>query len=189
MKRTPIVSAALFVCATVLPAAAQEGTKPPTSPSAAAQAAPAASAAAKTPFRVLVDGNTVFVANYGAEDWKGPVNVIVSCVPVAPTTSCGPDFPGGSFRAPYPAFPPGHGVAPVKSTGQTQDPWGPGWVAVYMGLPTGSYRVTATAGSNSSSDTAVTIGPPHAAATKANPASPAAKPKPHPVKVSPPKTS
>jgi hypothetical protein len=133
--------------------------------------------AANTPFRISVDGNYIFVANYGTEDWKGPLNVNVSCVPVAPTTTCGPDFPGGKFLAPYPSFPPGHGNVPVKASGKPQDPWGPGWIAVFMGLPRGSYRISVTAAGSSSPDTAVTIAAPSAAKPKASPAAnPAAGP-------------
>jgi hypothetical protein len=119
----------------------------------------------KTPFAVFVDGNWIFVMNKGDKDWTGALDVWASCKPVAPTTSCGPNFAGGKYKAGhYDAgkFPKGFGpaVAPIKGSANAQQVDGYGWVAVLMGLPAGSYKITATAANNSSPETAITIAAP-----------------------------
>ncbi len=159
MKKITLASAALIVLAAALPGAAEESKKPGTSMTTGA-AQQANRLGLKTPFNVWPDGNWIFVVNAGNSDWKAPLDVHATCVPVAPTTSCGSNFPGGKFHAHYDTFPAGHGNAPIKGSANAQQISGPGWIAVLMGLPAGSYKITASAASNSSAEANVTIASP-----------------------------
>jgi hypothetical protein len=115
----------------------------------------------QTPFKVWPDGNYIFVVNGGTTDWTGPITVTAKCVPLAPTTSCGPNFPGGTFTKQYAKgqFPKGHGQTPVSAPNGNSviiTP-GAGYDAIFMGLPVGAYRITASAGTNSSPETIIKI--------------------------------
>jgi hypothetical protein len=117
----------------------------------------------ENPFTVWPEGNWIFVMNYGNADWTGPLDVWATCKPVAPTTSCGSNFVGGKYHAGHydpGKFPKGHGNVPMKNSENVQQVSGPGWVAVFMGLPAGTYKITATAAGKSSPETDVTTGAP-----------------------------
>ena len=165
MTKSRIISAALLVLASAVPAAAAETKKPSSSMNTGA-AQQAGQLAVKTPFTVFADGNWIFVLNKGDKDWTGPLEVNAACTPVAPTTSCGSNFVGGKYHAGHydkGTFPKGFGpgVSPIKGPGpNAQITSGSGWVAVFMGLPAGSYKITATAGNNTSPETNVTIAAP-----------------------------
>jgi hypothetical protein len=120
----------------------------------------------QTPFKLMPSGNYVFVINGGTADWTGPLDVNVKCTPVAPTTSCGSNFPGGTLHKHYNKgeFPKGHGQTPVSapSGNSVIIAQGGGYDAVFMGLPVGKYKITATAGTNSCPETniQITVPPP-----------------------------
>jgi hypothetical protein len=147
------LSAALAVGFT-LTAAAEESRKPSAMAPGVAQQG---KVAVQTPFKVWPDGQYIFVVNYGTADWTGALDVSAVCAPTAPTNTCGPNFPGGKFKTHFATFPKGHGNAPVKGAGNAQQISGAGWIAVFMGLPAGSYKITATAANNVSPETAITI--------------------------------
>lgn len=160
MKKT--ILAAALILGTALTAAASDQSKKPSSSQTTA-ASQAGHIAIQTPFKVWPDGNWIFVVNYGNADWTGPLDVWVTCVPVAPTTSCGPNFVGGKYHAAHYAagtFPKGYGNAPIKGSANAQQVSGPGWVAVLSGLPYGSFKVTASAANNSSPETDITLSAP-----------------------------
>ncbi|MCM3877248.1 MAG: hypothetical protein NEA02_12625, partial [Thermoanaerobaculia bacterium] len=134
--------------------------KRPSASQASTVAQQAGKLAIQTPFKVWPDGNWIFVVNYGTSDWTGALDVWATCKPVAPTTSCGPNFVGGKYPAGHydkGTFPTGYGQAPIKGSANAQQVSGYGWVAVGMGLPAGKYRITATAANNTSPETDVTI--------------------------------
>jgi hypothetical protein len=156
VKKATLVSAAVLVLASAVPAGAEESKRPVMTTSTAQQGG---KLAIKTPFNVWPDGNWIFVVNVGATDWTAALDVYAACTPVAPTTSCGPNFVAGKYLAGHydkGHFPKGHGNTPSKGS-PNQQVSGPGWVAVMMGLPAGSYKITATAANNTSAETAVTI--------------------------------
>ncbi|HEX7529318.1 MAG TPA: hypothetical protein VF425_09425 [Thermoanaerobaculia bacterium] len=161
MKKFRIVPAALLVLACAVPAAAEETKKPSTSVNTGA-AQQAGKPSNQSPFKVWVDGNWIFVVNNGNSDWTGGVLVGAACQPVAPSTACGsgPEWNGLNFTHKYDKFPKGHGNAPIKGSGNAQQIEGPGWIAVFLGLPVGSYKVTASAAYNLSPQTDVTIAAP-----------------------------
>ncbi len=159
--RKNILAAALILGTALTAAASDQSKKPSASQTTAVSQNP--QTMIKTPFTVFVDGNWIFVVNDGNSDWTGPLDVCATCVPVAPTTSCGPNFVGGKYHAAHYAagtFPKGHGNAPIKGSANAQQVSGPGWVAVSTGLPYGSFKVTATAANNSSPATDVVLSAP-----------------------------
>lgn len=160
MKKT--ILAAALILGTALTAAASDQTNKPSS-SQTTGAAQNPQILIKTPFKVWPDGNWIFVVNYGTADWTGALDVWATCKPVAPTTSCGPNFVGGKYHAGHydkGTFPKGYGQAPIKGSGNAQITSGYGWVAVLMGLPYGSYKIVASAANNSSPETDITIAAP-----------------------------
>jgi hypothetical protein len=171
VKKT-ILAAALILGTALTAAASDQPNK--TSSQATTGAAQNPQNMIKTPFKVWPDGNWVFVVNYGTADWTGPLDVWVTCKPVAPTTSCGSNFAGGKYHAGHydkGAFPKGYGQAPIKGSANAQITSGYGWVAVLIGLNQGSYKITATAANNSSPETDVTIaGPPSGNTIQVQPA-------------------
>jgi hypothetical protein len=163
VKKT-ILSAALILTAAFSAAASDQSNKP--SSSQTTTGAAQQQNMIKTPFDVWPDGNYIFVVNKGTADWTGALDVYATCKPVAPTTSCGSNYSGGKFHAGHydkGTFPKGFGpgVSPIKGPGpNAQITSGSGWVAVFMGLPAGSYKITATAANNSSPETSITIAAP-----------------------------
>ncbi|HTS02243.1 MAG TPA: hypothetical protein VMN04_06945 [Thermoanaerobaculia bacterium] len=159
MKKT--ILAAALALGSALGASASD--QPNKSASQTTGAAQQSQIGIQTPFKVWPSDDWIFVVNYGNADWTGPLDVWATCVPVAPTTSCGPNFVGGKYHAAHydkGTFPKGHGNAPVKGSANAQQTSGPGWVAVFMGLPAGSYTITATAANNASPATPITIAAP-----------------------------
>ncbi len=160
MNKTIFVTAAvLFIGLSATPAAAEKKSGPPAGP--ATTGVGLNPNLIQTPFRVWPDQNYIFVVNGGTKDWTAALDVTAKCTPVAPSTSCGSNFPGGIFRKHYNAgtFPKGFGQSPVSAPNGNSViiPNGAGYDAVFMGLPVGTYRITATAANNSSPDTAITI--------------------------------
>lgn len=157
MKKT--VLAAVLILGTALTGAASDQTNKPSS-SQTTGVAQNPQMMIQTPFKVWPDGNWIFVDNYGTADWTAALDVWATCKPVAPTTTCGPNFVGGKYHAGHydkGTFPKGYGQAPIKGSANAQQVSGYGWVAVLIGLPAGSYKITATAANNSSPETDVTI--------------------------------
>lgn len=157
MKKT-IFAAALILGTALTAAASDQPAKPPVSQTTGAAQNP--QIMIKTPFKVWPSDNWIFVENDGTTDWTGPLDVWATCTPVAPTTTCGPNFVGGKFHAAHydkGSFPKGHGQAPIKGSANAQITSGYGWVAVLMGLPAGSYKIVASAANNSSPETPITI--------------------------------
>lgn len=155
MKKTII---AALILGTALTAAASDSKKPSASQKVVVAQNP--QTLVDTPFKVFPDGNWIFVVNYGTTDWTAALDVWAMCKPVAPTASCGPNFVGGKYLAGHyakGAFPAGHGNAPIKGSANAQQVSGAGWVAVHMGLPAGSYKITAKAANDSSPETDITI--------------------------------
>lgn len=144
-----IIFAAALILGTTLIATASDQKKLATGP---AQQGPLA---LKTPFKVWIDGQYIFVENDGATDWTYPLDVSATCTPVGPTTSCGSTFPGGKFSRNFATFPAGHNQAPQY--GRTS---GAGWIAVSMGLPYGTFKITARAANNYSPETNITLSAP-----------------------------
>jgi hypothetical protein len=159
VKKSHLISAALLVLASAVPAAAEK--KPSTSLNTGA-AQQAGKPSNQSPFKVWIDGNWIFVVNNGNSDWTDGLLVGAACIPVAPAIVCGsgPGWSGLNFTHKYDKFPKGHGNLPIKGSGNAQQIEGSGWIAVPMGLPVGSYKVTASAAYNLSPQTDVTIGPP-----------------------------
>lgn len=161
MKKT-VLAATLILGAALTAAASDQSNKPSTGPTATG-ATQNPQTMIQTPFKVWPDGNWIFVVNYGNADWTSALDVWATCKPVAPTASCGPNFASGKYHAGHFAigqFPKGHGNAPIKGSANAQQVSGPGWVAVFMGLPYGSFKVTATAANNTSPETDVTLAAP-----------------------------
>jgi hypothetical protein len=157
-----VLAAALILCS-ALPAFASDQTKKPSSSQTTTGALQNPQTMIKTPFKVWPDGNWIFVVNYGTADWTGPLDVWATCKPVAPTTTCGPNFAGGKYHAAHydkGTFPKGYGQAPIKGSDNAQITSGYGWVAVLIGLPAGSYKIVASAANNSSPETDITIAAP-----------------------------
>ena len=157
-----------------LTAGAEESNRPSAMAPGAAQAS---KLAIKTPFNVWPDGQYIFVVNAGTTDWAGALDVSAVCAPTAPTSTCGANFPGGKFKQHFATFPKGHGNAPIKGSGNAQQISGAGWIAVFMGLPAGTYKITATAANNVSPETAITIAPPPGPTIVVGPATLSVKPK------------
>lgn len=158
MKKT--ILAAALILGTALTAAASDQAKKPSSSQNTTGVARNPLSLIDTPFKVWPDGNWIFVVNYGTSDWTGALDVWANCTPVAPTTTCGPNFVGGKYHAGHydkGTFPKGYGQAPIKGSANAQQVSGYGWVAVHMGLPAGSYKVVAKAANDSSPETAITI--------------------------------
>ncbi len=166
MKKTIRAALAFALGAALTAAASDQPAKPPVSQTTGASQA--GQLGIKTPFKVWPSDNWIFVVNEGTADWTGPLDVWATCTPVAPTTTCGPNFVGGKFHAAHydkGSFPKGYGQAPIKGSANAQITSGYGWVAVLMGLPAGSYKITATAANNSSPETPITIQPPQGMGT------------------------
>jgi hypothetical protein len=160
-----------------LPAAADDSKKvSSTMPGAAQQGG----IAIKTPFNVWPDGQYIFVVNYGNADWTGPLDVSAVCKSTtanAPANACGTNFPGGKFKQHFATFPKGYGNLPLKGSGNSQVTSGAGWIAVFMGLPAGTYKITAAAANNVSPETTITIAPPPGPTFVVGPATISVKPK------------
>jgi hypothetical protein len=157
VKKT-ILAAALVLGSALGASASDQTNKPSASQTTGATQNPGTMI--QTPFKVWPDGNWIFVDNYGTSDWTAALDVWAFCTPVAPTTTCGPNFVGGKYLAGHyakGAFPKGHGQAPIKGSANAQQVDGYGWVAVHMGLPAGTYKITAKAANNSSPETPITI--------------------------------
>lgn len=133
-----------------LGASASDQAPPPAVGQTAARAPASGIPLAKPDFRTFADGQYIFVMNGGDADWTGPVDVKATCTKEGTkqtATSCGPNFPNGSFFYHLASFPAGHGpsVAPVKGSDNAQQISGYGWRALRMDLPAGgSYVIVVT---------------------------------------------
>lgn len=127
--------------------------------------------------KVWPDGNYIFVVNQGTKDWPGAMDVSATCTPIAPTTTCGPNFPGGKLQKHYDTFPKGYGNAPIKGSGNAQQVEGAGWIAAFMGLPAGTFEITAKAANATSAKTTITIAP-EGGGLQVSPVTPVVKPTP-----------
>lgn len=171
------LSAALAAGFTVTASAAEVSQRPSAMAPGAAQQG---KIAIQTPFKVWPDGQYIFVVNYGNSDWTGALDVSAVCVSTvvnAPANACGANFPSGKFKQHFATFPKGHGNAPIKGSANAQQISGAGWIAVFMGLPSGSYKITATAANNVSPETTITIAPPPGPTVVVGPATISVKPK------------
>lgn len=157
MKKTVLASVAALAFGTALAAAASDQPNKPKGQTTTVSQQN--QIGIKTPFNVWVDGQYVFVVNMGNADWAGPLDVTATCTPVAPTTTCGSGFPGGKFQQHFATFPKGYGQLPTHNPG-SQETSGAGWIAVFMGLPNGSYEIQGRAANNYSPETAITIAAP-----------------------------
>lgn len=175
MKRAVIAcSCALVLGAVVASATEQTGKRPPSTVSGAAQQGPGVGTLlAKPDFQAWPDGQWIFVVNFGALDYTGPVDVGATCkstAPMAPPDACGPNFPNGNFHYHLANFPSGHGNFPIKGSGNAQQISGPGWRALPMTLPAGTFTITVNVDpqnkivesneSNNTSTKTITIAPP-----------------------------
>ena len=121
----------------------------------------------KLPFRLTPVANYVFVqyTGPGPKNWTAQLDLYVKCAPVAPATSCGSNFPGGTFHKGWGpgAFPQGSNngsLAAAPSGNSAIVPGGTGLEAVFLGMPVGSYKITAMLGSNplnAAPETSVTV--------------------------------
>jgi hypothetical protein len=161
VKKT-ILAAALILGTALTAAASDQSNKPSTGP--ATTGAGLNPNLIQTPFQFLIEADYVFVINGGTKDWTGPLDVTVKCVPVSPTTTCGSNFPGGTYHKHYDkgTFPAGHGQVPASapSGNSVIITQGGGYDAFKVGLPVGTYRITAMAANNTSPETSMTINAP-----------------------------
>jgi hypothetical protein len=111
----------------------------------------------QTPFHFLGSGNYVFVINGGTSDWTGPLDVTITCAPVAPTKSCSNTPVKKHYNKGE--FPKGHGQAPVSapSGNSVIIANGGGYDAVFMGEAVGTYKFVATAANNTSPEMSVNV--------------------------------
>lgn len=103
-------------------------------------------AMAKPDLVVLLTERYLFAMNLGGSDYVGPLDIGGGCqstAPNAPVSACGASFPGGAFNFHVANFPHGHGQLPTYSPGPNQQTAGAGWIAIPLGLPPGTYEVTA----------------------------------------------
>ena len=150
-----ILASALILGTALTAAASDQSNKPSTGP-----ATPGGGLnpnLVQTPFHFLGSGNYVFVINGGTSDWTGPLDVTITCAPVAPTKSCANTPVKKHYNKGE--FPKGHGQAPVSgSSGNSVIlPKDCGYDAVFMGEAVGTYTFVAKAANNTSAEMSVNV--------------------------------
>ncbi len=153
MKTTALLAAALLAAA---PAPASDQTNRPQT-SQTTGAAGLNPNLIQTPFHFVASGNYVFVINGGTADWTAPLDVTITCTPVAPTKSCA-KTPVTKHYAKG-EFPKGHGQAPASapSGNSVVITQGGGYDAIFMGEAVGTYQFVAKAANNTSNPMSVTV--------------------------------
>jgi len=138
---------ALLALGLALPAAADEVKKASTPKVVPVPAATGGTLTMTKPdLVVLLTDRYIFAMNLGGIDYVGPLDIGAGCrstAPNAPVSACGASFPGGIFNFHVANFPHGHGQLPTYSSGPNQQTSGSGWLAIPLGLPPGTFEVTA----------------------------------------------
>jgi hypothetical protein len=153
--RKSILAAAL-VLGVALPAAASDQPNKPSS-SQTTTGAGLNPNMIQTPFRFIASGNYVFVINGGTADWTGPLDVTITCTPVAPTKSCSNTPVHKHYNKGE--FPKGHGQTPASapSGNSVIITQGGGYDAIFMGEAVGTYQFVAKAANNTSPQMSVNV--------------------------------